>query len=64
MNSHSVWLGWASGFLVPWLILYAINPRFRPVMWRGSLLPAVFGLVLDCTDGPGPNQQYWRTTGR
>ena len=45
MNYHYVWLGWASGFLVPWLILYASNPRFRPVMWRVSLVTAVFGLT-------------------
>ena len=36
MKYHYVWLGWSSGFLIPWLALYLANPRFRPVMWRVS----------------------------
>lgn len=34
MTYHYVWLGWASGFLLPWLALYVTNRRLRPVMWR------------------------------
>jgi hypothetical protein len=45
MKYHYVWLGWSSGFLLPWLALYVTKPRFRPVMWRVSLVTAVFGLT-------------------
>jgi hypothetical protein len=45
MTYHNVWLGWASGFLLPWLALYVTNPQFRPVMWRVSLVTAAFGLT-------------------
>jgi hypothetical protein len=45
MEYHYVWLGWASGFLLPWLALYGAYPRFRPVMWRVSLVTAAFGLT-------------------
>ena len=45
MKYHYVWLGWSSGFLIPWLALYLANPRFRPVMWRVSLVTAAFGLT-------------------
>lgn len=45
MTYHYVWLGWASGFLLPWLALFTTNPRFRPVMWRLSIATAAFGLT-------------------
>ena len=45
MKYHYVWLAWSSGFLLPWLALYVANPRFRPVMWRVSLVTAAFGLT-------------------
>ena len=45
MNYHYVWLVWSSAFLLPWLALYLINPRFRPVMWRVSLATSLFGLT-------------------
>ena len=45
MTYHYVWLIWSSGFLLPWLALYVTNPRFRPVMWRVSLVTAAFGLT-------------------
>ena len=45
MKYHYVWLAWSSGFLLPWLALYGTKPRFRSVMWRVSLVTAVFGLT-------------------
>ena len=45
MTYHYVWLGWSSAFLLPWLALYVTNPRLRSVMWRVSLVTAVFGLT-------------------
>ena len=45
MTYHYVWLGWSTGFLVPWLALYLGNRLLRPVMWRVSLATAVFGLT-------------------
>ncbi len=45
MTDHYVWLVWSSGFLLPWLALYLINPRLRTVMWRVSLATAAFGLI-------------------
>ena len=45
MKWHYVWLAWSSGFLLPWLALYVTNPQFRLVMWRVSLVTAVFGLT-------------------
>lgn len=45
MRYHYVWLAWSSGFLLPWLALYVGYPRFRPVMWRVSLVTAAFGLT-------------------
>ena len=45
MTYHYVWLMWSSAFLLPWLALYVANPRFRPVMWRVSLVTSVFGLT-------------------
>ncbi len=45
MTYHYVWLGWSSGFLVPWVALYLTNPRLRTVMWRVSLATAAFGLI-------------------
>lgn len=29
MTYHYVWLGWSSGFLLPWLALYFANPRLQ-----------------------------------
>jgi len=45
MTYHYVWLGWSSGFVVPWLALYLTNPRLRTVMWRVSFATAGFGLI-------------------
>ncbi|MEO8378657.1 MAG: lycopene cyclase domain-containing protein [Acidobacteriota bacterium] len=45
MKYHYVWLAWSSGFLVPWIALYVINPRLRQVMLRVSLATAPFGLI-------------------
>jgi hypothetical protein len=45
MTYHYVWLGWSIGFLFPWLALYVAYPRFRPVMWRVSIVTAAFGLT-------------------
>jgi hypothetical protein len=45
MKFHYVWFAWSSAFLLPWLALYLANPRFRPVMWRVSLVTALFGLT-------------------
>jgi hypothetical protein len=43
MKYHYVWLVWSSTFLIPWGVLYRANPRLRPVIWRVSLLTALFG---------------------
>ena len=45
MNYHYVWLIWSSAFLVPWVILFALNPRFRPVMLRTSCWTALLGIT-------------------
>jgi len=45
MTYHYVWLGWSSAFLLPWLALYVITPQLRSVMWRVSLVTALFGLT-------------------
>jgi len=42
---HYVWLVWSSAFLAPWVLLYALFPRHRVVMWRASVLMAPFGLT-------------------
>lgn len=40
-----VWLIWALGFLVPWVILYALFPAQREVMCWSSALTSLFGLT-------------------
>jgi len=45
MRYHFVWLLWASAFMVPWGMLYLAKPRQRRVMWRTSLVTALFGLT-------------------
>ncbi len=40
-----VWLIWASAFLLPWAILYALAPAVRQVTIRASIPTAVFGLT-------------------
>jgi len=42
---HFVWLVWSLAFLAPWLVLYIVYRDFRPVMWRVSLVTALFGLT-------------------
>ena len=45
MKQHYVWLIWSSSFLVPWAALYFSNSGLRPVMWRASLVTALFGVT-------------------
>lgn len=45
MRFHDVWLLWASAFLIPWGVLFALNRGKRRVMWRVSLVTALFGLT-------------------
>ncbi len=45
MRYHLVWFWWASAFLVPWTILFRANPGHRRVMWRASLVTALFGVT-------------------
>ncbi len=45
MDHHYVWLVWAIAFLVPWTLLYLINPQLRVAMWRTSAATALFGLT-------------------
>ena len=45
MRFHYVWLLWASAFLIPWSALFVFCPGKRRVMWRVSLVTAVFGLT-------------------
>ena len=40
-----VWSVWASAFLLPWLLIYALVPSQRRIMWRVSLFTAIFGLT-------------------
>jgi hypothetical protein len=40
-----VWLLWASAFLLPWAILYAVAPWVRRVMIQASIPTAAFGLT-------------------
>ena len=44
MNYHYVWLIWSSAFLVPWTILFMLNPGYRPVIWRTSCWTALLGI--------------------
>ena len=45
MKYHYVWLSWSSAFLLPWIALYALNPKYRRVMWRTSVVTAFLGLT-------------------
>lgn len=45
MTYHYVWLIWASAFLLPWVLLYALFPRHRAAMWWASIFMAPFGLT-------------------
>lgn len=40
-----VWLTWASLFLVPWSLLYALFPAHRRAMWWASVFTTPFGLT-------------------
>ncbi|MEP6672538.1 MAG: lycopene cyclase domain-containing protein [Chthoniobacter sp.] len=44
-NDHYVWLVWASAFLVPWIVLFALCPAQRRVMWWVSVFTMPFGLT-------------------
>ena len=54
MPYHYVWVIWASAFLLPWILLYALFPSHRVVMWRAS----VFMLPLGLTE-PLFVPEYW-----
>ena len=45
MTFHYVWLVWSSAFLLPWVLLYALFPQHRVVMWWASVSMALFGLT-------------------
>ncbi len=45
MKYHYVWLAWSVAFLVPWAVIYLVNARHRKVIWRTSLVTALFGLT-------------------
>jgi hypothetical protein len=38
---HYLWLIWSSGFLLPWIALYLLNPRLRGMIWRTSAATAL-----------------------
>lgn len=40
-----IWFTWASAFLLPWILLYILNPKLRKTMWQVSLATAPFGLT-------------------
>jgi len=44
-SDHYVWLLWASAFLVPWAIVYALFPKHRRAMLWASLFTTPFGLT-------------------
>jgi energy-coupling factor transporter transmembrane protein EcfT len=44
MKYHYIWLIWSIGFLVPWTVLYLLNPQLRKVMWSTSAATALLGL--------------------
>jgi len=44
MNDSHVWFYWASTFLIPWAILYYLNPDYRSIMLKVSVLTMLFGL--------------------
>lgn len=45
ISEQYVWLTWSSAFLVPWLIIFAVFPEHRKVMWWASLFTTPFGLT-------------------
>ena len=45
MEHHYIWFIWATAFLLPWTVLYLLNPPLRKVMWRTSAATALFGLT-------------------
>ncbi len=45
ISDHYVWFVWASAFLVPWIILYALYASQRRVMWWVSIFTMPFGLT-------------------
>ena len=45
MTYHYVWLVWSSAFLLPWLLPYALFPRYRVGIWRSSVIMTPFGLT-------------------
>jgi hypothetical protein len=45
MKYHYVWLAWSVAFLLPWAVIYLVNARHRKVIWRTSLVTALFGLT-------------------
>ena len=45
MSYHYVWMFWSSAFLLPWLVLWLLAPSVRSLMWRASLVTALFGLT-------------------
>ena len=45
MKYHYVWLLWSLAFLLPWAAIYLVNARHRKVIWRTSLVTALFGFT-------------------
>jgi hypothetical protein len=45
MPHHYVWFIWATAFLLPWIVLYLLNPPLREVMLCSSAATALFGLT-------------------
>lgn len=45
MNERYIWLAWASAFLLPWILLYAVFPVHREAMWKTSAVTSLFGLT-------------------
>ncbi|MDQ2731768.1 MAG: hypothetical protein M3Y56_08930 [Armatimonadota bacterium] len=45
VNHQYVWLFWASAFLIPWIVLFSLFPRYRRVMCWASILTSPFGLT-------------------
>lgn len=54
MQYHYVWLIWSTAFLLPWLLLFALFPRYRSGMWWAS----VFMLPIGFTE-PMFVPEYW-----
>ena len=45
MRFHYVWLIWSTAFLIPWITIFVRYVDKRSVMWRVSLVTALFGLT-------------------